>query len=634
MRCRLGKWKGTIVADEILCPRCQGANPKGTESCIKCGTSLEKQNAKQEVDPMIGAFVGERFLVSRKLGEGGMGVVYEAEQTAIDRKVALKVLHPHLTDENLYARFRNEAASCSRLGHPNTITVYDFGKTETGSLYIAMEFIDGISLDDEIAKNGALDWRRAGKIGLQICGSLQDAHDNGIVHRDLKPENVMLSERGFDKDMVKVLDFGIAKIMEDDGTDQRKALTKTGMVFGTPQYMSPEQVRGEKVDARSDIYSTGIILYQMLSGSLPFKSETPMGVLTMHLLDTPPALVVANPAMSVPKGLEAVVLDALAKDPGDRPQSMKEMARRIQEVLSGSTGLPAAPAAQPAASVGGVADTVQAPIADSAAPLPPTVESASPAIVSSVEKKSGKTGLIIGIVAGAVVLIGGGGAAAWYFLLGPGAVPVTTAPVAIPQPYVQPQIQQAGVTQPQVVPPVAPDVQPLPDLAADPVVEGSEDPKNAEKTSGAKSGTGVKKPKKDAACMVLAKSSDKIAAAIVNTLRSSQSEIKACAKKFKNEPGARLAFKVEKGASKPTAMRNVSGGQLGGCLAKILKRSFNEANDKKRSGDADFGFEHSKGAISKCGVGVNVKPDAVRKAQPKKPKGSTKKIPTLKVRKK
>ena len=138
------------MADEILCPRCHGVNQRGVESCVKCGTTLEKQNAKQEVDPMIGAFVGERFLVSRKLGEGGMGVVYEAEQTAIDRKVALKVLHPHLTDENLYARFRNEAAASSRLGHPNTITVYDFGKTETGSLYIAMEFIDGISLDDEI----------------------------------------------------------------------------------------------------------------------------------------------------------------------------------------------------------------------------------------------------------------------------------------------------------------------------------------------------------------------------------------------------------------------------------------------------------------------------------------------------
>ena len=558
------------MADEIVCPRCQGVNPRGAESCKKCGTTLEQQNAEKEIDPMIGAFVGERFLVSRKLGEGGMGVVYEAEQTAIDRKVALKVLHPHLTDENLYARFRNEAAASSRLGHPNTITVYDFGKTETGSLYIAMEFIDGISLDDEIMKNGALDWQRAGKIGLQICGSLQDAHDNGIVHRDLKPENVMLCERGGERDLVKVLDFGIAKILEDDGTDQRKALTKTGMVFGTPQYMSPEQVRGEKVDSRSDIYSTGIILYQMLAGVLPFKSETPMGVLTMHLLDTPPAFAETASAMNVPKGLEAVVLSALAKDPGDRPQSMKEMARQINEVLSGSSKLPAAaPAVQPATPVGGVADTVQAPITDSAASVPATVESASPAIVSPARKKGGKTGMIIGIIAGAVVLMGGGGTAAWYFLSGPGAGRGPKQPVGIPQPYVQPQILKAGVTQPQVVPPVVPDVQVLPDLPADPVIEGSEDPETAGKTSGKKSGTGAKKPKKDAQCMVLG-GSDPIGKAIANTLRSSQGEIKKCAKLYKNEPGAKLAFKVKKGTSRPASIVNAAGGKLGGCLSKIL----------------------------------------------------------------
>ncbi len=613
------------MVDELVCPRCQGVNPRGTESCAKCGTSLEEQNAKQEVDPMLGAFVGERFLVSRKLGEGGMGVVYEAEQTAIDRKVALKVLHPHLTDENLYARFRNEAAASSRLGHPNTITVYDFGKTETGSLYIAMEFIDGISLDDEIMKNGALDWQRAGKIGLQICGSLQDAHDNGIVHRDLKPENVMLCVRGGEKDVVKVLDFGIAKIMEDDGQDQRKALTKTGMVFGTPQYMSPEQVRGEKVDSRSDIYSTGIILYQMLAGVLPFKSETPMGVLTMHLLDTPPPLIEAKPALNVPGELEAVVLSALAKDPGDRPQSMKEMARRIEEVLSGSKGLPAA---QPAAPVGGVADTVQAPITDSAMPVPPTAESASPAIESCAIGKGGKTGMIIGIIAGAVVLLGGGGSAAWYFLLGPGAGSAPTNQVAIPQPYVQPQIQQAGVTQPQVVPPVQPDVQMLPGLATDPVAEGSGDPKNGEKTSGKKSGTGVKKPKKDAACIILG-GKDKIGKAIAKTLSSNQHKIKLCARASKKESRATLAFKIAKGESKPTAMRNVSGGGLGACLAKILNQTFNETNDKKRSGIARFEFEHSGRAISKCGVGVNVKLAPVRKARPKKP---TKKKPTLGIK--
>ncbi|HUT79141.1 MAG TPA: serine/threonine-protein kinase, partial [Polyangia bacterium] len=326
------------MADEIICPKCGALNAAGTIFCGKCGTNVASADAGAEAeDPLIGSFVGDRFLVRRKLGEGGMGVVYEAEQTAIDRMVALKVLHPHLTDESLYARFRNEAAASSRLNHPNTITIYDFGRSANGSLYIAMEFVSGRSLDAEIVDHGALEWRRACRVGMQICGSLQDAHEHGIVHRDLKPDNVMLCERGGDRDVVKVLDFGIAKIMEDDGQDQRKALTKTGMVFGTPQYMSPEQIRGEKVDARSDIYSTGVILYHMLCGVLPFTSETPMGLLTKHLLDVPPPFSAVPAGSQIPPELEQVVMQTLAKDPAERPSSMKALAERLGQV-SGLTG--------------------------------------------------------------------------------------------------------------------------------------------------------------------------------------------------------------------------------------------------------------------------------------------------------
>ncbi|MBW2278012.1 MAG: protein kinase, partial [Deltaproteobacteria bacterium] len=160
------------MADEIICPRCAAPNPQSTQFCGKCGTTLEEEQKEEVKDPLLGSFVGERFMVQRKLGEGGMGVVYLAEQTAINRMVALKVLNSGINDENLYARFRNEAASASKLGHPSTITIYDFGKTDTGSLYIAMEFVEGLSLDDEILKHGALDWKRTCKIGMQICGSL------------------------------------------------------------------------------------------------------------------------------------------------------------------------------------------------------------------------------------------------------------------------------------------------------------------------------------------------------------------------------------------------------------------------------------------------------------------------------
>ncbi|MCK9462811.1 MAG: serine/threonine protein kinase, partial [Proteobacteria bacterium] len=331
------------MTDEALCPRCRAANAEGTGFCGKCGFSLAgTTRAEARPDPLIGALVDGRFLVERKLGEGGMGAVYEAEQTAFGRKVAIKVLHPHLTDETTNARFRNEAAAASRLDHPNTITVFDFGETESGSLYIAMELIAGAGLDVEIRKHGALEWRRAARIARQICGSLANAHESGIVHRDLKPENVMLLERDTERDFVKVLDFGIAKIVEGDGTDQRQALTKTGMVLGTPQYMSPEQIRGEKVDARSDVYSAGVIVYQMLTGALPFSAETPMGLLTKHLLDAPPPFARSNPACRVPKELERLVMQALAKNASERPQTMHEVAARLDALLAATPTAPAA----------------------------------------------------------------------------------------------------------------------------------------------------------------------------------------------------------------------------------------------------------------------------------------------------
>jgi serine/threonine-protein kinase len=422
------------LADETPCPRCSAANPSGTGFCGKCGADLAgARPTDARPDPLIGAFVGERFLVRRKLGEGGMGVVYEAEQTAIGRKVALKVIHPYLTDESLIARFRNEAAAASRLDHPNTITVFDFGRTETGALYIAMEFIEGVSLDDAMRRGGALEWRRAARVAAQICGSLANAHEHGIVHRDLKPENVMLLRRGGEQDIVKVLDFGIAKILEDDGTDQRLALTRTGMVLGTPQYMSPEQIRGEKVDARSDLYSAGVIVYQMLSGAPPFDSGNPLGLLTKHLMDPPPPFARPGPAAAVPPEFERLVMRMLAKSAAERPQTMGEVAERIEALL---------------------------------APTP----------IAAAAPKRSKGGMIAGIAAGALLLAGGGGVAAWYFAAGsespaPGAFPpiVGVPPITDPRPPA-PQIPGQPTAGPPLVPLQAVPIG-LPPVAGPPAVK-------------------------------------------------------------------------------------------------------------------------------------------------------------------
>jgi serine/threonine-protein kinase len=551
-------------------------------------------------DPLIGAFIGERFLVRRKLGEGGMGVVYEAEQTAIDRKVALKVLHPHLTDESLYARFRNEAAAASRLGHPNTITVFDFGKTETGSLYIAMEFIEGTSLDDEIRKNGAMGWRRAARVVTQICGSLENAHDNGIVHRDLKPENVMLLKRGSEKDIVKVLDFGIAKIMEDDGKDQRQALTKTGMVFGTPQYMSPEQIRGEKVDPRSDIYSTGVIVYQMLTGALPFNAETPMGLLTKHLMDKPPSFVQANAANQVPAELETLVMQMLAKTAAERPQTMGEVAERIDALLAST---PTAAVAVAAAAGGGVvARTVPMSAADVSGASVSARPGSSPGALAPpvAARKKGKTGLVVGIVVGASVILLGGGAAAWYFVWGPGrAIPQQRVTQLVVPPVVPPVTgpQNTSVTQSGQTQVVAADtggtdaaLAPLPAIPTD---TGGETGGTGGTSKTGKSGGGgtggiagkVNEKKGQLAKCTFGGGEDVIQNAVRDALRAKENGFRLCAQGVTGQTTTKFAFNVAANATNVTGVSARSSSGLESCMRPHLSVSIATSDPAVRVGE-------------------------------------------------
>jgi eukaryotic-like serine/threonine-protein kinase len=281
-------------------------------------------------DSLIGRVIDDRYEILERIGEGGMGVVYKARQKSVDRLVAIKMLNQQLaSDPNWVQRFYNEAKACSRLAHPNTIRMFDFGQTREGSLFMTMEYLDGRSLRAEITASSPMLPTRVMKILVQCCASLSEAHGIGIVHRDIKPDNVFLLNLAGSPDHVKLLDFSVAKLLQENAGFR----TQAGVVFGTPQYMSPEQGRGIPLDARSDLYALGILGYEMLTGRVPFDDENPMTVLQQHLLQQVPAL---PPA--VPGGVQEVVRRALEKDPGRRFQSAVEMMVRCQEVFAEVAG--------------------------------------------------------------------------------------------------------------------------------------------------------------------------------------------------------------------------------------------------------------------------------------------------------
>ncbi|MDJ0763210.1 MAG: HDOD domain-containing protein [Myxococcota bacterium] len=321
------------MGSEKKCPKCKLVLPAEMRFCGACGTHLNATaSTLMDKDPLIGTLVGNRFIILEKIGQGGMGVVYRAEQTAIWRPVALKVLRPKFSrDKKLLERFRNEASTASRLSHPNTITIYDFGVLEDKGLYIAMEFIEGTSLDDEIDQHGALDWQRTARIAIQICGSLEEAHAHNIIHRDLKPENIMLTHRPGASDVVKVLDFGIAKIMAEEGAEHRPALTARDEIFGTPEYMAPEQIRGETLDRRTDVYALGVILYRMVTGSLPFSGDAPMAVLAKHLMESPLPIESHAAGAEIPLEIRSLIMASIEKKPEDRPDSMAIISEKIKK---------------------------------------------------------------------------------------------------------------------------------------------------------------------------------------------------------------------------------------------------------------------------------------------------------------
>src|SRR5262245_59967879 len=288
-------------------------------------------------DPNIGrALLGGQFQILAKIGSGGMGSVYKASQPAMNRMVAVKILHPKLANrKDLVSRFRREARAMSHLNHPNTVKVYLYGELDDGSLYIVMEYLEGRNLNQVVRKEGPLPVERAIPVLMQVCGALQEAHLAGIIHRDLKPENIFLSQNGGINDFPKVLDFGLAKVTERELRPGSIMLTQEGMVFGTPEFMSPEQAQGHVLDARSDIYSLAVILYEVLTGKLPFDARTPMEYIQLHVTKPPIPLDDRIPGKTFPPGLAAVVQRALEKQAEKRYASAADFAQALKPFVGG-----------------------------------------------------------------------------------------------------------------------------------------------------------------------------------------------------------------------------------------------------------------------------------------------------------
>ncbi len=377
--------------------------------------------ARQQ-DPFIGRdILNGQFQILQKIGSGGMGSVYKALQPAMNRMVAVKILHPKLANrKDLVSRFRREARAMSHLTHPNTVKVYLYGELEDGSLYIVMEYLDGKNLNQTVRAEGPMPIERGLPILIQACNALEEAHKNGIIHRDLKPENIFISQQGGMKDFAKVLDFGLAKVTEREMRPGSIILTQEGMVFGTPEFMSPEQAQGKTLAPASDIYSLAVILYEVLTGKLPFEAKNPMEYIQLHVTAKPKPINERVPGKTFPPLLWTVLEKALAKKPEERWGSAAEFAHALQAVLNGQQQVPPfangqgrpmtpgtvpTPMAQPASAGNMPAAGAPAAPAARAAPTAPVAPHSSP--LPAIPKGSGpkyNIGLLIGVAVAFLVV--------------------------------------------------------------------------------------------------------------------------------------------------------------------------------------------------------------------------------------
>jgi serine/threonine protein kinase len=312
-----------------------GASPQ-TAGVMAAGTPVpgapEAVPRASSTPDLVGSVLADRYRVLRKLGEGGMGSVYLAEHTTINKRLAIKVLSSEYSHkQDLVDRFLQEARAASMIEQENVVEITDFGSTPQGSVFFVMEYLNGEDLSRTIKKEGPLPWSRVKPIMMQICTALASAHDAGIIHRDMKPENCYRITRGANSDFIKVLDFGIAKVTSDDGDGSGKGLTRTGMIFGTPEYMSPEQAKGERVDHRVDIYAVGVIMYEMMTGVPPYSRGDHMAVMYQHVQGKARQPKEVNP--NLPEGLSELIMKAMAVDKAKRFQTMEELRAALQKFL-------------------------------------------------------------------------------------------------------------------------------------------------------------------------------------------------------------------------------------------------------------------------------------------------------------
>jgi eukaryotic-like serine/threonine-protein kinase len=354
----IARTMSSTPAQRFVCPRCRTSYGEPSHYCRECGADMTRASALEAAtrDPALadtsasdsdmprsvvdrrlsdsnqawlGKIVDGRYRVIDVIGRGGMGVVYRVEHLRMGKIAAMKVLHRDLaTDPEVVGRFEREAAAVSKLHHPHTVQVFDFGNVG-GNLYLIMELVRGQDLARIIERDGPVPWSRAAPLLAQVCGALQEAHELGIVHRDLKPENVLITRTTGGRDYAKVLDFGLAKL------DQRAPTRETDRhIVGTPYFMAPEQIRGDEVDARTDIYSFGALMFELLTGQHLYTGSTAVGVLTKHLTADPDAPSMRAPKMGIPPDVDHLCRKALARDPSQRWQTAAELAEAIEDVYA------------------------------------------------------------------------------------------------------------------------------------------------------------------------------------------------------------------------------------------------------------------------------------------------------------
>ncbi|HWG52358.1 MAG TPA: protein kinase [Gemmatimonadaceae bacterium] len=392
------------------CPQCGSEYELDVMFCPRDGSTLRAPAGSS----LVGTIVADRYHILRKLGEGGMGQVYLAEHVKMGRKSAIKVMNPGMSsDTDAIGRFNREAANASRISQNNVAAIYDFGETPDGLIYLAMEYVDGEPLTALMEREGALTPARAADITRQVAAALDAAHDMGIVHRDLKPDNIMLARQRDGADLVKVVDFGIAKAQGGDG----QKVTKTGLVVGTPEYMSPEQLAGDALDGRSDTYTLGLVAFHMLTGKLPFPSDTIQESMIMRLTDRPRTLAEMRPELTWPQPVQDTFDRVLQRKAEDRYQRSSQFATALTNAVRGLQGAPAGAAVSATAAVaqplGGTLPPTRVRDGAVAGASPggaPPATTAAPSSTSSAHRSRA----LLPLGAGGGLLVAA--AAAWFFL--------------------------------------------------------------------------------------------------------------------------------------------------------------------------------------------------------------------------